>query len=342
MTLAAGAVTLLALIAPGTAHAGTGGPGGVTCTGGSSCVIQLETDVHFSGNRGFGTNNPGVTIDPPPCQWEPLGNAQVGSAAIIYNLENVQEIDGPLTAQQQQELTEATKIKAQNPQGEWYGGPVAVTAGANCGANPSYSWVAAVNGVANPPPVPLPAKTLAELAIAVMQIPAAGTKTTSPAGGTTYSNLPTFIAVTMKTVPGGIHNAGDGMPYVEVSARLDGAGATAWGYASKLKVTVPNGVGYTVTGSGGAGCGYLGSKELVSEAGVVARVGIGGHLDCGVTFREPQQTQIQAENVWTVCYVLHAEQVYGPPPGGCTVWGTMNPTIWQKNFNVQEIQAGNG
>jgi hypothetical protein len=185
--------------------------------------------------------------------------------------------------------------------------------------------------------------TLAQLAMAVMQTPTTATVSTSPAGGTTYSNLPTFVTAAMNTagLNGGLHFSTSGRPYVEVSAQLGGAGATAWGYASTLQVSV-NGTGYTLST---AGCRYLGSPELASGPGAVAGVGIGDPLDCGVTFREPQQgAQIETESAWTVCYILHARNVYSAPPiGTCTTYpAQMDATRGQKALDVDEIQAGNG
>ncbi|HEY1624943.1 MAG TPA: hypothetical protein VGG16_14195 [Streptosporangiaceae bacterium] len=342
--LIAGAVLLALasmLIVPGAAHASTGGPG-ITCSGGSSCMIEVENEVHFGGNYSQGTDNLGISVT-PPCYWTPLGNAHTGSITIVANLADSQEYGGQLTGILEQIYQQAYKMQNENPMppGEWYMQlSTSAQYDALCDKVPFEFVTPSKGGAVNPPPVPLTPRDLAELAIAVMQFPTANGMTTSPKGLTTYSNLPTFVAVKMRPPVGGLHYSG-GMPYVAVSAQLAGAGATAWGYASTLKLNV-SGTGYSLTTSG---CGYLGSPELIKEPAVVARVGTGGHLDCGVTFREPQQgAQVTAKNVWTVCYVLQPENEPGtaPPVGACHVYGQMNPTEWNKDFNVEEIQAGNG
>ena len=67
ITLTAGAALLAlasSLIAPAAADASTGGPG-VTCSGGSSCMIQIESEVHFNGDWSPGTDNAGISVTPP-------------------------------------------------------------------------------------------------------------------------------------------------------------------------------------------------------------------------------------------------------------------------------------
>ena len=329
------------LAAAPAAYAGDGGAP-VTCSGGSSCVIQLENSVSFFGNHGSGSNNAGVSIDPPPCQWLPLGDAKTGSEAIIQNLNQVDEIEGSLTAQEQALLAEATKIEAENPPpaGEWYG-PIPTDAAtpseaAACSA-PGTTWVPATKGgVVNPPPVPLPPRTLAQLAVAVMRLPRVGKVLTSPANGTTYSNMPTFVRVTMR----GKYETSGAMPYLMVSASLDGQGATAWAYATPLALS-SSASDATVWGS----CGYLGSVMLASDPGAVAKVGAGGSADCGFTFRTPGAATITAGIGWDTCWVANAiTGGYQPPPADCVpVPGAdLAGLQWQAGLNIEEIQAGNG
>jgi hypothetical protein len=335
--LAAGAaVLMLASVPAAAAHASTN-PNPVTCSGGSSCMIQLESEVHFGGNYSPGTDNAGITVT-PPCYWTPLGNARVGSETIVGALADSQEYGGQLTGIYEQIYQQAYKMQSENPipPGEWYMSlSTAMKYDEQCDQLP-FDFVTPEQG--GPPPVALTPQDLAELAIAVLKLPTAGAETTSPKGGTTYSNLPTFVAVKLVPPKGGLHYSGAGQPYSEVTARMDDAGATAWAYGSTLKLSA-TGSGYTVYDN----CGYLGSRELRSDPGAVAAVGTGGQPDCGVTFREPQQSQVTAENTWTVCYVLNAENLYEPPAGGCITYpAAMDPTVWTKTFNVEEIQAGNG
>jgi hypothetical protein len=73
--VAAGSLTLLA--APASA---ADGPPTVGCTTGSSCMIELNYNVNYTGSHG-GHN--GVVVPPPPCIGVPVGNAHTGSEAIM-------------------------------------------------------------------------------------------------------------------------------------------------------------------------------------------------------------------------------------------------------------------
>jgi len=52
----------------------------VGCTTGSSCMVELNWNVSYSGSSG-GSN--GVVVPPPPCIGVPVGDAYVGSQAIL-------------------------------------------------------------------------------------------------------------------------------------------------------------------------------------------------------------------------------------------------------------------
>lgn len=334
--------TVLAMTPALTAQAATGGPG-VTCTGGSSCVIELENEVSFFGNRGSGTDNPGVEIQPPPCQWVGLGDAKTGSELLINWLNQVDSIEGSLTAAEQALLTKATKLEAENPRpaGEWYY-PTWTGSGTDAGfaacMAQGYVWVpAAAGGAVTPPPVPLPPKTLAQLAVAVMKLPTAGNLVTSPSHGTTYSNMPTFVRVTMR---GKYETSGD-MPYLMVSAALDGQGATAWAYATPLSLSSTD-----TDATPWSSCGYLGSAMLKDDAKKVAAIGAGGKADCGFTFHLPGTATIAAAIGWKTCWVNYAIKNYQAPPGAgdCTPVpdANLNGLQWRAGINIEEIQAGNG
>ena len=73
--IAAGWLALLAT----PASAGNGPPQ-VGCTTGSSCMIELNYSVTYTGSSG-GDN--GVVVPPPPCIGVPFGDAHTGSDAII-------------------------------------------------------------------------------------------------------------------------------------------------------------------------------------------------------------------------------------------------------------------
>ena len=75
------AVAVLAALAALSAPAwAANGPPTVGCTTGSSCIVELNWDVTYTGSSG-GSN--GVVITPPPCIGVPIGDAHTGSQAII-------------------------------------------------------------------------------------------------------------------------------------------------------------------------------------------------------------------------------------------------------------------
>jgi hypothetical protein len=75
--LAVAVAALVALSAPAWA---ANGPPTVGCTTGSSCIVELNWNVTYTGSTG-GSN--GVVITPPPCIGVPIGDAHTGSQAII-------------------------------------------------------------------------------------------------------------------------------------------------------------------------------------------------------------------------------------------------------------------
>jgi hypothetical protein len=324
------------LVAGQTAHASTSGPG-IAC-GGSSCIIQLEHEVQLNGDVSKGSDNGGISVT-PPCYWTVVGNARIGSETIVGSLADSLDYS-TLPAAYQKVYQQAYKMQSENPipPGEWYM-QLSTSPQYNslCDQVPFEFVTPGKGGAIVPPPVPLTPHDLALLAIAVLNLPGEGDIKTSPSGGKTYSNLPTFIEVLLA---GHFHPADESSrPYVEVTAQLAGEGATAWASASNVTLTLKSG-----SGDVARDCTYLGSAEMKSDPGAVAATtATGGRLDCGVTFREPQQAQVTAQVTWNVCYVTRVAGLYVPPVGGCIKYNVaMNPTTWAIPFNVQEIQAGNG
>jgi hypothetical protein len=87
LTVAAGSLALLA--APASA---ADGPPMVGCTTGSSCMVELNYSVTYSGSTG-GHN--GVVVPPPPCIGVPFGDAHTGSAKIISLYSNTAPVTQP-------------------------------------------------------------------------------------------------------------------------------------------------------------------------------------------------------------------------------------------------------
>jgi len=71
------AALLVATSAPASA---ADGPPVVGCTTGSSCFVQLNYYIQYTGSGG---GNNGVTVPPPPCIAVPVGDAHSGSQLII-------------------------------------------------------------------------------------------------------------------------------------------------------------------------------------------------------------------------------------------------------------------
>jgi hypothetical protein len=124
------------------------------------------------------------------------------------------------------------------------------------------------------PGIEVPLQTLAQLALAKMNIPQAGRMILSPASGNGYSNLATFSRVTLSFRP---EIGPGGLPYVTDNARLGDQGATVWVEATPLRLSTNDNSARLNT----AGCGCLGSTEMVRNPRAVAHTGANGTADCG-------------------------------------------------------------
>jgi hypothetical protein len=336
--IAIAGLAALAAAVPSLTASAADGSSSVSCSTGSSCEIQLEHMIKFGGkNYSPGAENTVVDITPPPCQWIPIGDAHTGSQYVLNFYGNTDPgsgalFDGQQAFQQAQQLVNAEPI----PAGEWYWLPVnqndTPEQTKECLNEPLYFWDPPGTAL---PGIEVPPQTLAQLALAKMNIPQAGRMILSPRTGNSYSNLPTFARTTLsfraEQGPGG-------MPYVTDNAQLGDQAATVWVSATPLQLSTSDSSARLDT----AGCGYLGSTEMVRDPAQVASTGANGTADCGVTFRQPGTWNITATLTWRACWAVGIDD--GPPPAGCNPvpGAALNPANWARNVNVREIQAANG
>jgi hypothetical protein len=338
VVIAAGLAGPALAAAPASAGNGTSTVG---CSTGDSCTAMLEQMIQVSGDyKPVGAPlNTVVNIAPPPCLWEPIGDAVTGSKSITS-----QYGTDPKTAttefQVNQSVQQADDLLKQNPPpaGEWYMLPVNPAAGAAgmaaCAKLPLFAWVP--QG-ATPPGITVPPQTLAQLAIARVLLPAAGGLMFNPANGRSFTNLPTFVRATLN----GGHQTLNGPPWVSVTATLNNQSVTVWALASRLQISASGGSSYTADTNN---CGYLGSNWMVTRPQQVAHTGVGGPIDCGLTFHSPATWHVSATMAWQTCWAPGGATAAPPNPATCTpVPGAqLNGTNWAAQpIVVNEIQSVN-
>jgi hypothetical protein len=350
----------LLLAAPARAGNGPGtgqgpGPGGsVGCTAASSCEIELENMVTFNGNQVPGTNNTVVDITPPPCLWEPVGDAHTGSQHILNFDDNADPgpgapFDTGAAFKQAQQLLKSNPITP----GEWYELPLNPDApaavGAECLRLPLWYFLPPGQAL---PGLNIPPQTLAQLAFARLVTASLGTVTFNPRE-TSDTNLPTFIDVRLGNPPAGaLHFTAAGLPYVAVTAAIPGQdSATVWAEAGALTIDPGTSAADTFdapvcsTVHGGAGGYSLGSQYSPAQ---MAAVGVNQSIDCGVTYTTPGSYGMTASIDWTACWADTGAAVAppGPPPAGCQPVpgaGDLQPSaVGPVAVNVREIQSVNG
>jgi hypothetical protein len=336
VSVAALAVPILTA-APASAGNGTSSVG---CSTGDSCTVQLMKMVTVTGDvRTDGGYNTVVDIAPPPCLWEPMGGTIAGSKQITgeYGTDWT-KVDSLLEVNQSVKQAEDFLTHPPAPDGTWYMLPVnpaASAAGkAECLKLPLYAWEPVGQ---TPPGVNLPPVTLAQIALAKLNVPKADGMTVNPAGAATYINLPVYVRVGLAAN----HQLG-AMPYATTTATLNGVAATVWVEPSKLQLGATGGKQYKLsTGS----CGYLGSNDI-KNAQMMASAGIGTPIDCGMVFQSPDTWQITARMTWRACW---APVAGGPPPADCQPVpgsGNLNPTVWPAHAivanEIQSVDNGSG
>ena len=342
--IAATMMSAAALAAPlltATPASAGNGTSSVGCSTGDSCTVQLMKMVTVTGDvRSDGGYNTVVDIAPPPCLWEPIGNTQSGSQQIVdeYGSGTPVDILGiPASVKQAKGFLPPNPP---GPDGTWYMlpiNPAASAAGqAECLKLPLYAWEPVGQ---TPPGIDLPPQTLAQIALAKLNVPKAAGMKVNPAGAATYINLPVYVRVGLAAT----HLEG-AMPYATTTATLNGVAATVWVEPSKLQLGATGGKQYKLSTQG---CGYLGSHDI-NNAQMMANAGIGAPIDCGMVFQSPDNWQITARMTWRACW---APVAGGPPPATCQPVpgsGNLDPTIWPAHqITANEIQSvdnggGNG
>jgi hypothetical protein len=331
-----------ALTVPAGAANGPPSPTG-NCDTGSTCQVELKSWVHFTGSYRSGNTNTVVDVAPPPCLWIPIGDAVVGSNAIIGEWGN-DPAKAPKIFDINKSVQQANDLLANPVPGEWYKLPVNPNAGpageAECLKLPLYAFVPPG---AIPPGVNIPPQTLAQLAFAVLQVPGIRRVAVNPIG-TSDTNLPTFVKVAL----GGNRLAvsPDGHAYVWVTATLGAQSATVWAMSSGLDISpgTPAATLYNQPSCGtaiaSAGIVTLGSGWTAAQ---MSTAQVNQAIDCGVTYRQPGAFHLAVSVGWTACWAQTADSappaydqcLSTPIPGAAN----LQPPNANPRINVREIQA---
>lgn len=311
----AGAAVALGLLAPLAATAPPAAAGtGVGC-GSASCSVDVWKFVHFDppkyASGGNVRTNP-VDVPPPPCLWNPIGDATTGSQYIIGEFGDAGQGTpyGVYNSVQQ-----AKKLLAAPQPGTWYELPINPAAGPDgakkCLQLPLFDFEAP----GNPPPMPpVPGIDLADYAYNHMIIPQPDPKTDPT--GKNFVNLATFVRTGAAATPR------------TVTARLGNAWARVTATPGPTKITTSGGAAQLFTD-----CGPSGSKYKIGEA---PNTGPGTPPDCGVLWRAPTTNgSITVTITWQVTF---------------TAWDQAGaqglPAIVQAgtkpNIEVDEVQSING
>src|SRR5262249_9919633 len=187
--VAIAAIAAVSLFAPLSAAAPASAGSGVGCTG-NDCSVLLTKLITLNGDVGSGGFAP-LSLPPPPCLWEPIGDAVSGSNYIISQFGTAAPgtpFGVAASVRQARRLLRTKPV----PAGPWYLLPVNPAAGAagaaECARLPLFFF--AVPGQALPA-LPIPPRTLAEYAYNHMLIPRPALATNPAARG--YVNLGTYV-----------------------------------------------------------------------------------------------------------------------------------------------------
>jgi hypothetical protein len=302
---------------------------GVGCTG-STCSVQLSGVIRLKGDFGaVGSASAPLNVPPPPCVWQPLGDAVTGSRTILKQF-GTAAASVPFgvhaTVQQARRLLAARPV----PRGTWFQLPVnpaaSPAAQSACLTLPLFFF--ARPGQAPPAP-PVPLTTLAAFAYDHMTIPVPRV-TVNPAGHG-YVNLATYVWARTRPV-----SATTGRPGAyEVIATLGAQTVSVWAQPATpgaLRVGVGSGHGAAYSG-----CGPGGSRFPVGR--VPASAGAAGTApDCGVLWQAPDAAAtVSVTARWMVTWA--AGVLHGPGNRRLPVIALTGRTA---PLRVAEIQSING
>ncbi len=325
------------------------GPPVVGCDTSSTCGVELSKMVTFSGNDSGHAGNVVVNIAPPPCLWVPEGDAHAGSQYIIDH-ESAAQPGFPYgvyeSLQQAKQLVNSDPITP----GEWYElpwNPASGDAGLEaCKKLPLYYFDPPGTPL---PGVPIPPRTLAQLAFSHLETARLAGVSLNPSG-TSDANLPTSVRVILGQPGAGTLNiAPDGRPYVAVTAYIQGGAvsATVWAQAGTLNINPGTAAARTFDAASCSqvrvsGASYtLGSRLTTAQ---ISTIGVNGSVDCGVTYAAPGSFGLTASVGWTACWApTPGATAPGPPPANCDpvpgAGGLADSAIGPVAVNVREIQT---
>jgi hypothetical protein len=302
----AGLLVPLAAAAP-SADAGTG----VGCVG-SQCSVSVWQFVKHGPQGSWGASGNTVipiNVPPPPCLWNPIGDATTGSQYIISQFGSVTQQDSLFDVYQS--VQQAKKLLANPTAGTWYELPVnpnASPAGqAECAKLPLFAFVPPDQT----PPMPnVPPLDLAEYAYNHIKIPPP-TLTLSSANGKAFVNLATYVWATSP-------------PRVTVWAALGNERVTL--IARPVKTVIASSAGTPANN-----CGVGGSRLPL---GSVPKTAAGVPPDCGVLWTTPTaDATITATVTWRVTW---------SGAGGAGVLKPIDLATTSGPIRVSEIQSING
>ena len=316
------AATAAGLLAPFSAAPASAGSG-VGCSG-NDCSVLLSNLITLNGAVGSGASGLPVPVAPPPCLWEPIGDAVSGSSYIPQQF-------GPTPAGAPYGVPawEKRRRRRLSPgharPGTWPRDTRPPRGAGSRAGRPSPFFFCARRGPPRPAG-PLPPLTLAEYAYNHMLIPVPAVTINPAARG--YVNLATYVWGTWAASPTtGLMNA------YKITATLGAQTVTVWAQPASFTVNV-TGPGTAFSG----GCGPTGSRFPVNKP--PASSGPGTPPDCGALWRAPTSAAAIGATVrWNVTWGVG--NLNGPgnnalPP---VLMTGPNPPL---QFPVREIQSVNG